>query len=340
MKRIYKNIQILKHQYAFSEFGQVVGIDKAEKIVNGAEIKYYLFNDLTFELILKDGQIKQKHFAIKSQYFEHNGKKYSIDHESESPEHYDAKLKIIKDGFFRWSDYLIKIKNPRLERRFSISYFRADLMAEMHSGETIFIEIVKSSNISKSKEKFIVENQLPTFKIYIDEHGNFIDRKFDFIGNREIEHLRKKYQEYSIGYSDQLEKRRKSWKSFKQEKERIDSEIRDLEERLRSKIEFEEHRLQYFYKDSGNDLSEIRSGIQKLKNEIRESIKISKSIKNSIKSNKKLNHESERLKAEINRMESLFIQASAFVKWEWVQDRNTKEPQGKDRLQQLKYFMT
>ena len=340
MERIYKNTTILKHEYAFTEFGQVVSISQAEKNVNGVNVKYYLFDDLTYELILKDGQVKQKHFAIKTQYLEHNGKKYAIDHNSESPQHYDAKLRIIKDGCFSWSDYLIKIKNPRLERRFSNSYFRADLMAELESGEAIFIEVIKTSNTSKSKEKFIVENKLPTFKIWIDDEGNFINERFDFIGNEQIEQLRRKYQERSIELRISVERRKDAWKHHHREKERVAEEIYELEERLRSKIESEEHRLPRFYDEAGNEVLEVMSRIESVRKKIRNSIDNSKTIRESIYYYNQANIDAKRMEQEIKGMENLFIQASKAVKWEWVEPRNTREPQGKDRLQQLKYFLT
>lgn len=338
--RIYRNTENLKHQYAFTEFGQVISIDHAEKKVNGVDLKYYLFNDLTYELILKDGQIKQKHFAIKTTFFEHQGKKYLIDHASESPQHYDAKLKIIKNGFFTWSDYLIRIKKPRLEKRYSNSFFRADLIAEMESGEEIFIEIIKTSNTSKSKEKFIVENQLPTFKIWIDEQGDFIDESFDFIGNREIEDLRKKYSFFTIEHGKQLQRRAESWKSFKGEKERIDSEIRDLEERLRSTIESEEHKLPRFYDEAGNEILEIMSRIGDIRKKIETSIKYSKTIRESIHYYNEASIDAKRIEQEIQRMESLFIQASESIEWKWVEPNCIRELQGKDRLLRLKYLLT
>lgn len=59
------------------------------------------------------------------------------------------------------------------------------------------------------------------------------------------------------------------------------------------------------------------------------------SIRNTIKEDES---RIEFLRNEIPRMENLFVQASALVKWEWIEPRNTKEPRGKDRLLQLKYF--
>jgi DNA-binding MarR family transcriptional regulator len=267
--RIYKDKGELKHQHAFNEYGFVQAIDQAEKIVNGKEMKYYLFPDKVCELILRAGEKNQRHFALKNEGIEYNGKKYISDKESESPQHYDAKLKIIGQGFFDFDLYKIPVKNGRLERRFGKSYFRADLIAELDSGESIFVEIIKTSEPSEKKEKYIIENQLPTFKIYIDEKGDFIDEKFHFIGNREIESIRES--------------------------------IRKL-------------------------LSKPESGYE-------DRFRLYQSITN-------LGERNKRLASEIKGMESLFIQTAPLVKWEWVEPRCTKEPQGKNRLLSLKYFMT
>ena len=47
-----------------------------------------------------------------------------------------------------------------------------------------------------------------------------------------------------------------------------------------------------------------------------------------------------RARTQCKDLESVFIQASKSVKWEWLKLRYTKEPQGEARLQQLKYFTT
>lgn len=53
-----------------------------------------------------------------------------------------------------------------------------------------------------------------------------------------------------------------------------------------------------------------------------------------------LKKEIQRTESDIKRMESLFVQASTHVKWEWIEPRLTKKPQGKDRLLRLKYYCT
>ena len=284
MERVITNTENLKHQYAWDEYGNAIHISEAKEYLHGKKCRYYLFNDNEYELILKavnSGKVRS-HFAIKTNYVEHNGKRYHPYSESESPDHYDAKLKIVSQGFFNWSGYKIPVFNLRLERRYSKSYFRADLIGELKSGEEIFIEIVKTSDTSQKKERFIVENQLPTFKIKIDGQGNYITDGSDFIGNREIESIRARYRSKLREFERSESEKSESWKSYYRERKRIDEEIQRLEERLRSKIEVEERKLPTFCDEAGRDYSEIESIQRNIRSEIEQVINESRKIKGSI----------------------------------------------------------
>lgn len=63
-------------------------------------------------------------------------------------------------------------------------------------------------------------------------------------------------------------------------------------------------------------------------------------IREAEQRNQDLRNEIERIKQDTQRMENLFIQVEPLVKWEWIEPGCTKKPQGKDRLFQLKYWMT
>jgi hypothetical protein len=361
--RIYKDKGELKHQHAFNEYGFVQGIDQAEKIVNGKEMKYYLFPDKVCELILRAGEKNQRHFALKTEGIEYNGKKYISDKESESPQHYDAKLKIIGQGFFDFDLYKISVKNCRLERRFSKSYFRADLIAELDSGESVFIEIIKTSEPSEKKEKYIIENQLPTFKIYIDEKGDFIDEKFHFIGNREIESIREKnrriqfeldesYDRSREAYRLYQEKEKQSEREIQQYEDSIDKEIQGYFKGIKQRIENQKRKggnIEFKIQEAIRDSKILRNQERILFEKFRQSLfDLQKKARKVIEQIRYYRYESitnleernKRLASEIKGMESLFIQTAPLVKWEWVEPRCTKEPQGKNRLLSLKYFMT
>lgn len=264
--RVYKSTSNLKHQYAFNEYGNVVHIRDAKKLYEGKEMKYYLFSDKSYELLLRaseDYNKNQKHFSVKTEFVEHNGKKFRRDAVSESIEHHNAKFRIINQGYFAWDEYKIPFKNPRIEQRFSNSMFRADLVVELMSGERVFVEIIKTSDTSQSKENYIIKNQLPTFKIYIKENGDFIYDKFDFIGNEEIERIRTSYRARRAYFDEMQSSVRSGWSKYYKEKKGIDSDIRELEERLRSTIEREESKLKYFGFRDGREIDKIESGIEK-----------------------------------------------------------------------------
>lgn len=360
MERIYKNSGDLEHQYAFNEFGQVVHINDAKRIINGAKVKYFLFQDFSNELILKaeDSFKKRKHFALKVNFVEYNGRKYFGDPSTESPQHYDAKLKIVKQGYFEWGEYKIPVKNCKLERRYGKSYFRSDLIAEMKSGDKIFIEIVKTSNISKSKEQFIIKNQLTTFKIYIDENGSFEFDKFEIIGNDEIESLRNEYRKKYFEFEQSKSRNDNAWSRYYQEKNHLEREIKEYENKINQEIQ------RYF--EGIQQRIKYQAGKKEIITEkIRECIKNSKSLQNKFRENLDYRHglimgnirqyrsigrDIERIKSriksietignEIQGMESLFIQIEPLVKWEWIEPGCNKEPKGQDRLFQLKYLLT
>jgi YD repeat-containing protein len=282
MERIYKNSDGLEHQYAYNEFGQVVHIEDAKKIINGKEIKYFLFPDLTGELILKaeDSFKKRKHFSLKVKFLEYNGKKYHGDPSSESPQHYDAKLKIVKQGFFEWSHYKIYVKEVRIEKRFGNSHYRSDLIAQLLSGEEVFIEIIKTSKPSQVKEKYIIDNQLPTFKIYIDENGGFEFDRFEIIGNSEIESIERQIQELQSRIPKcEAESAKIRW-SYNSEKERVGKELSRMEaefsERIKREREIEESKSQ-------PDAFAIRKKIAKRRESCYENIERIRSVQFNIR---------------------------------------------------------
>lgn len=278
--RIYRDTSGLKHQYAFDEWKNVVHILNAKDYLNGKKCRYFLDQELKEEILLRAGEKNQWHFSLKSEYFEFNGKKYLRDTVSESPQHYDAKLKIIGQGYFEWGEYKIPVKNCRIERRFGKSYFRADLIAQLTSGEKVFIEIIKTSDTSKSKEKYIIENQLPTFKLYIDNEGNFKRKEFDFIGNREIESIREEYrkQQYEFEESERIKKN--AWRDYHQEKNRVESDVRTLEEGARDWFRRKEKEIEYSAIDDGRT---FQIEIEKRRNKAFDIIKQIRSSQRNIK---------------------------------------------------------
>lgn len=182
--------------YAYDEFGNYW---KLKDAINNNQRKWYLDKNQKMPLILvnqnNDNAKYSIHWRIKSGVdFTHNGVKLNTSNfKDESVEHLNFKKNIIEQGFFFWNDYKIFIKNAKEELIIYDGYrFRSDVLGSMIDGTPIFIEVVKTSEISDKKESFINQNELTTFVLYIDKNGNQINEKFNIIGNKEIEQITKR----------------------------------------------------------------------------------------------------------------------------------------------------
>jgi hypothetical protein len=120
---------------------------------------------------------------------------YSHDKDSESFEHKQFKFNILEKQYINIKDYKVFLINPKEEIRIVDSKFRADVLANLPCGTPCVIEIIKTSDISQKKQDFIEQNQILTFKIYIDENGNQISKRDDIIGVTEISELTKRIQQ-------------------------------------------------------------------------------------------------------------------------------------------------
>ena len=165
----------LKYLYACLKDGTVVSISDADK-----SQEYYLYPGEQVKLILRQGKVYQKHFAVKSE---------DLHLINESPEHYNFKMNILKEGYFYYKEYKILIKNAKVELRISNSLYRADVFGELLCGTPCIIEVIKTSKVSEEKKEFINENQILTFEIIIDKDGNQIIEQSNCYGNTELEGL-------------------------------------------------------------------------------------------------------------------------------------------------------
>lgn len=227
MKVLYKKSELL-HQNAYNEYGTLVNIQEAEKILEGKKNKFFLYSDFTFEVILKNGDVNRKHFALKSE-INIDGVKYNaIDINGESVQHYEAKVKIARNLYFLWSNYRIHFTNPKIEKVLEDSKYRADLVAELLCGTKIAIEIVYTSEISESKIKFIREKQIPTFIIYIEKNGHQNFERFDFIGNGSIEQLSKRIRKGKDAVGSIVKQRDKRERELFRETENYRKKLREI----------------------------------------------------------------------------------------------------------------
>lgn len=241
MKTIYKeSINDVRWENAYNEYGTLINVKEAEKLLEGKKNKFFLYSDLSFEMVLRTGSKNIKHFALKSQ-IEINGVTYKTGNvNGETIYHYEAKVKTARNLYFFWSNYKVYFQEPKIERILEGSKYRADLVAKLECGTKITIEIVYSSDISDAKRKFIKEKQLPTFIIYLDKNGNQDYERFDFIGDDKIEQLSsriRKGKDSTNGIiSDRDSKQRKLFDRESQDRKRL----RELESRIRSEVERKE----------------------------------------------------------------------------------------------------
>jgi len=97
----------LKYNYALDQFNNCIAIDDA---IKGNE---YFLGKTDIPLIVRDGDVNQKHFSLKS-------KSDSLlkSYVNESPEHYNEKYKILKQGYFDFEGMRITPKKIEIEYRF------------------------------------------------------------------------------------------------------------------------------------------------------------------------------------------------------------------------------
>ncbi len=170
----------VKYKFAWDSNNNCVEIDFAD-----ISETYYMYQNKICRFILKNGSQKIKHFAIYS----------DADSINESPEHYNAKMKIINDGFFYFNNNKYLVKDLEPESLLLNSNYRADISCKLFDGKYCIIEIIKTSQISEIKEKFINDNQILTFKIHIDDKGNQIISNDNRIGDNTITRIRKQQQD-------------------------------------------------------------------------------------------------------------------------------------------------
>lgn len=215
----------VKYKFAWDSNNNCVEIDFAD-----ISQKYYMYQNKICRFILKNGNVKIKHFAIYS----------DADSINESAEHYNAKMKIINDGFFYFNNNKYLVKDLEPESLLLDSKYRADISCKLFDGKYCIIEIIKTSQISDIKEKFINDNQILTFKIYIDDKGNQIIPNDDRIGDDTITRIRKQ--------QDRIKSRILIERNRIQEIDTENSNLRYFFDKLTNSIGIERDRISWFTK--------------------------------------------------------------------------------------------
>lgn len=321
----------LKYKYAYDQDNNIIYINDAFK--NNYGQKYYLINNSECELTLADGVKNQKHFRIKKG-ATIKGVIVSGVSFGESQEHHNAKMEIIKNGYFNWNDYKIHIQNSKYEYKLDGSRYRADLFAELLCGTPCAIEIIISSGVSQSKKKFIKENGILTFEIYYDKNGLQQFKQFDCYGNEEIEIVKSGILEFK-SRADELRR------TMPKEKSRIrneyESRARCFEGTIKREIFDITKQIESITIASGIDYkevdkleSEIRiniNGIRETKREIEKCAEIYRRFKSQAD---KVNG----IEVSVRRLEDSFRKAAENCKIEWFGN----PPGGMNKYSFIKYM--
>jgi hypothetical protein len=250
----------LKYLYACLKDGTVVSISDADK-----SQEYYLYPGKQVKLILRQGQVYQKHFAVKSEDLQINGNRVRFNSINESPQHYNFKMNILKEGYFIYKEYKILIKNAKVEPRILNSSYRADVFGELLCGTPCIIEVINTSKVSEEKKEFINENQILTFEIIIDKDGNQIIEESNCYGNTEIASIQEQTRRIKFIYNQRNNTRTGITDrnlEIKRDRSKREFRINDIRER---KIHTERAILEYQQSNTTNTtrLSQERDRISR-----------------------------------------------------------------------------
>jgi hypothetical protein len=317
----------LKYKYAYDQNNNIVHINNAFKNQYGQS--YYLMPNKECELTLADGVKNQKHFRIK-QGATIGGVTITGGSMGESVAHHNAKMQIVKDGFFDWSVYRIYIQKPKYEYRLEGSRYRADLFAELLCGTPCAIEIIISFGVSESKRTFIENQQILTFELYYDKTGVQDLKGFDCYGNEQVTDIKRRILE---GKSRVENVRR----GIEREKWQIRTKYSLDEKRLRAeedsikREDFEEGRSFGLDFSKVNELEEsVKSNISRIRETKREIEKCAEIYRKLKSEEDKVNG----LEISVKRLEDAFREIAANCKAEWFGN----PPKGMSEYQFIKYM--
>jgi Sec-independent protein translocase protein TatA len=278
----------LKYLYACLKDGTVVSISDADK-----SQEYYLYPGEKVKLILRHGEVYQKHFAVKSE---------DLHLINESPEHYNFKMNILKEGYFYYKEYKLLIKNAKVELRISNSLYRADVFGELLCGTPCIIEVIKTCKVSEEKKEFINENQILTFEIIIDKDGNQIIEQSNCYGNTELERLTSEI----VNYKDEITRAdyKFRWKA-KDLYMGHENEKRSIDNRVETAI-----------RNAGGSIENIRRRAEEVREELREKYinRKSKIFQQSDENFETFNSEASKILSEIEEQRALFAEIEYYAR--------------------------
>jgi hypothetical protein len=323
-KIVHSNRPNIEHPYAYDEFGSLIAIDESVKISKRA---WYLYPNKQVELIpVFDGKIQQAHWRVKSdQEVIINGRTYSYSEskDSESYEHRKVKGDIITNGYFWYGKTKVFITNAAEEVRICDSRFRADISATLYCGTPIVIEVVKTSEISQGKAAYLQQNEILTFKIFIDEKGNQNFDRVDCFGNGKLDGIKESIRKGEGKIAE------------------LANEIRTREELSKSIVRAEKSRIAGIQKEINGIGKPKEYGIQQLKQSIIGTEHYISGLKDEIKHLEgevekaeskgerkditgriqEINREIKRMEVEFNAVEKTFNEIAGRCKIEWFRNK-------------------
>jgi peptidoglycan hydrolase CwlO-like protein len=337
-----------KYSHAYDDFENLVSREKA--INDGRD--YYFDIEKQIKLKTKTSSLGNLFWsAYPNQKYTLRNVSYDfaeLEKTFESYEHRKFKGDIIENLKFKYKGFDVLLQNAQEEIIIVDSYFRSDVKAQLLCGTDCIVEVIKSSDISKNKAQFIEDNQILTFKIYIDDKGNQKSERDSIIGDREIENINRRIQDGQgklAEQKDELEQldkigKKKAFTEISRFEGWVQSRIRIFEDRNR---ELKQRKAELL----GTEIDRrdgIRERITEFSNRIestRREIEYEQERVNSFESGSKRTTECvskiPELESRITEINNKFREIAKDCKIEWFRN---KWMQGKciDKLTEIKYW--
>ena len=180
------------------------------------------------EFIVRHGEKNIKHYAVKERV---SALSYGFDGGGESPEHYNAKMKIVKE--LKYYDSILKqeVHFAKVVPEKKINEKIPDLSCYDDKDELVMLIEIKYSN-EKSEEDIekLSVNKVPTVEIDIknDNRCKHLVLPTLLEANKpRFEEVRRLFKEYSKGFKEKIEKSEREYRAVKQ---RFDYNIERIDE--------------------------------------------------------------------------------------------------------------
>lgn len=211
----------LKYEFAFNSNNEIIEIKEAVK-----GTPYFLNRNKEFELLLKAGEKNRKHFSLK----------IGVIGTPESPEHYNLKMKILKQGYFIYNGCEIRPKSIEAEYYIKEINKRPDIVFFDENNDILCCIEVCHTNPKKDYDiKEFNKLNLIVYECYTDK------KEVREISNTQRANRLLSYISRNKDIKEQFKRKIKGFKTeqticIERENERIREkyieEIRDIENRI------------------------------------------------------------------------------------------------------------